>query len=178
MSDRLLDALVIPQDLVDGVIAATASHRQDEAGARRLVHETAYAASFRPHLRVETARTVPEPMFVALLIGSDRLLLVDFPDVAWSAPDDGRDRLVKRVICEHYERCRGETPTFGSIRSYTAVRLPGYGFDFGLPYDICGDPAGPMRPVRRLVQGSPGTKPGDTRLTGLLRGIPITHRRL
>jgi hypothetical protein len=177
MSDRLAAALECPRDLVDAVIAATMSQRQDEAGARKLAHERDYAASFRPYLRAEPARTVPEPIFPALMIGVDRLLTVELADLAWHVPDDERDRLVKRAIREHYDRCRGLIPTFGTIRSYTAVKLPGYGSDLGWPYDIHGDPVGPMRPVRRVVRGALGMKRGDARLTGLSRDIPITRRR-
>jgi hypothetical protein len=113
-------------------------------------------------------------MFVALLIGTDRLLGVELPEAAWASADDERNRLVKRAIREHYDLRRGEIPTFGSIRSYTAVKLPGYGSDLGFPYSICGEPAGPMRPVKRLVQGTLGTKRGDARLTGFLRDIPFS----
>jgi hypothetical protein len=60
------------------------------------------------------------------------------------------------------------------IRPYMAVKLPAYGFDLGQPYDLYGDPAGPMRPVKRLSQGTLGRKPGDARLTRRLPDIPIT----
>jgi hypothetical protein len=49
------------------------------------------------------------------------------------------------------------------------VTLPGYLVDFGLPYDLNGDPAGPMRPVERLGEATLGMKRGDTRLTALLK---------
>ena len=54
------------------------------------------------------------------------------------------------------------------------MKLPGYGYDLGLPYDINGDPAGAMRPVRRLVGGTLGTKRSDARLNELMRHSPIT----
>jgi hypothetical protein len=176
MSDRLAEALECPHDIVDAVIAATERQRQEEARARKLRYERDYSASFRPYLRAEAARTVPEPMFPALMIGVDRLLLVELADTAWDAPDDERNSLVQLAIREHYRRCRGEIPTFGAIRSYAAVKLPGYGCDLGWPYDISGELAGPMRPMKRLVQGTLGTKQGDARLTGLLRDISIMKR--
>jgi hypothetical protein len=51
--------------------------------------------------------------------------------------------------------------------------MAGYGLDFGLPHDLDGDPMGPLQPVERLQEAVLGTKPGDPRLTGLLRDAPI-----
>jgi hypothetical protein len=51
--------------------------------------------------------------------------------------------------------------------------MPGYLLDFGLPYDLNGDPLGSMQPVARLGEAVLGTKPGDSRLTGLFRDTPI-----
>jgi hypothetical protein len=62
--------------------------------------------------------------------------------------------------------------------SYTFLVMPGYLADFGLPYDIQGDPAGPMLSVARLGEAVLGTKHGDTRLTGLLRNSPIDTIRV
>jgi hypothetical protein len=56
---------------------------------------------------------------------------------------------------------------------YTTVVMAGYRLDFGLPYDLDGDPAGPMLPVERLQEAVLGTKRSDARLTGLLRDTPI-----
>ena len=62
---------------------------------------------------------------------------------------------------------------FGAILSYTLVTLPGYLVDFGYPFDIAGNPAGPMEEVKRLGEASLGVKSGDTRLTGFLRNTEI-----
>ena len=50
-----------------------------------------------------------------------------------------------------------------------------YLVDFGFPFDINGNPAGPMQAVKRLGQATLGVKRGDTRLTGLLRNTPIEN---
>ena len=68
---------------------------------------------------------------------------------------------------------RGHVPSFGAIVGYTAVVMPGYLLDFGVPYDLNGDPMGPMQPVERLGEAVLGTKRGDSRLTGLFRDTPI-----
>jgi hypothetical protein len=51
--------------------------------------------------------------------------------------------------------------------------MPGYLLDFGVPYDLNGDPVGPMQPVERLQEAALGTKHCDLRLTGLFRDTPI-----
>jgi hypothetical protein len=51
--------------------------------------------------------------------------------------------------------------------------LPGYLVDFGIPFDLNGDCAGPMCSVQRLSEATLGTKQGNTRLTGLLKNTPI-----
>jgi hypothetical protein len=44
-----------------------------------------------------------------------------------------------------------------------------------LPFNTDGDPAGPMRQIRRLGEATLGTKRGDTRLTGLLNTAIQVH---
>src|SRR5580700_4652843 len=134
-----------------------------------LLTKNAYRTAFKAHLRIETARTVPQPIFVAALVGTARLRLVALPDEAWAVRTEERDRLVKRTILDHYREHRGSVPAFGRIIGYTLVTLPGYRVDFGLPYDIDGNPSGPMRPVERLGEATLGMKRGDTRLTGFLK---------
>jgi hypothetical protein len=86
---------------------------------------------------------------------------------------DERDRLLKRAIQKHYREHRGHVPSFGAIVGYTAVVMAGYRIDFGFLYDLDGDPVGPLQPVQRLHEAVLGTKPGDSRLTGLFRDTPI-----
>lgn len=67
-------------------MAATNRQREDEWRVKVLAAEKAYVASFRAHLRTETARTVPDPIFIAALIGTARLRHVALPDEAWGVP--------------------------------------------------------------------------------------------
>lgn len=65
-------------------------------------------------------------------------------------------------------------PAFGAITGYVLVMIAGYGgFDLGLPYSVTGDPAGEMQKVERLGEATLGTRRGNTRLTGLLKDMPI-----
>jgi hypothetical protein len=180
MAAHLADALKVDKPLMAAVITATDRQREDEARAHLLARESAHGAAFRPHLRVETERVIPQPIFVAALFGTARLRHVAVPDEVWSASGDERERWVKQAIQAHYRERHGSVPAFGAIIGYTVVVLPGYRVDFGLPYDIDGNPTGPMRPVERLGEATLGMKRGDTRLTGLLMNatiheVPIGH---
>jgi hypothetical protein len=170
---HLADALRMDEAIVAAVISATAQQRQDEASRRALNREDAYRTALKPHLRCETERDIHEPLFVAALLTSARLRLVPVCPETWQVSADERDRQLKAAIEEHYRGHRGHVPSFGAIVGYAAVVMAGYRLDFGLPYDLDGDPAGPMLPVERLQEAALGTKRSDARLTGLLRDTPI-----
>jgi hypothetical protein len=173
MGKHLADALEVAEPFLVAVMEATDWQLRDEARARILARETAYRAAFKPHLRAETARTRPEPIYVAALFGVARMRHVPLPDQVWHVGGEERDKLVKRAICDHCGSQNGYVRAFGEIVGYTLITLPGYWVDFGLPYDLDGNPAGPMRSVQRLGEAVLGTKRGDTRLTGLLKNTPI-----
>jgi hypothetical protein len=161
------------QAVIDSVVESTSHQRQDEWRARLLADEKAHMARFRPHLRTETARTVPQPIFIAALIGTARFRLVEVQSEIWEASADNRNRLVKQAIRDHYLARKAHVVPFGAILSYSLVTMPGYLVDFGYPFDVAGSPAGPMREVKRLGEASLGVKRGDTRLSGLLRNTEI-----
>jgi hypothetical protein len=174
VEQKLAAALEVEAGILDAVLLATARQRHDEASARTLTNEEAYRAEFRPHLVVETERRNPSPIFIAALLGTRRLRIVPLPDDTFSGGEEARDRVIQATIIQHYESQRRRVPAFGGITGYLAVLLRGYGgVDFGLPFDVCGDPLGSMREVRRLPEATLGTKNANTRLTGLLRDTPI-----
>jgi hypothetical protein len=174
IAGKLGETLEIEQDLVDAIMLATLRQKSDEARVQMLDREEAYMRSFRPHLRSETARTIPEPIFIAALLTTARLRVVPTPEDIWSASPDERDRTLKRAIREHFRDQRGSVPAFGRIVAYTAVVMVGYRSDFGYPYDVDGNPAGPMQQVGRLGEAVFGTSRGDARLTGLLKNTAVT----
>jgi hypothetical protein len=103
-----------------------------------------------------------------------RLRIVHLPDDALTASGEARDRIIKAVIIDHWRENDGRVPAFGGIVGYVLVVVAGYGgFDFGLPFNVAGDPAGAIRKVERLGQATLGTRRGDMRLTGLLKDSPI-----
>jgi hypothetical protein len=150
IASRLADALEIEPDLLDEVLVATARQQQDEVRAQILHRERAYRDRFRPHLRSETERQVPSPIFVAALYATARLRIVPTPDQTWRATPDDRNELLKQSIRDHFRAVRGWVPAFGRIIGYTAVVLAGYRSDFGCKYDVEGNPVGPIRQVERL----------------------------
>jgi hypothetical protein len=173
MAKHLAGSLEVDDITVDAVVAATAQQQHDEACQRILARETAYRAAFRPHLRTETTRTIPEPIFVAALVGTARLRLVRVSPETWHASTNERDGHLKRAIQDYHREHGGYVPAFGDVVGYTAVVMAGYRVDFGLPYDLNGDLAGPMQPVKRLGEAGLGTKRGDSRLPGLFRETPM-----
>jgi hypothetical protein len=173
IATHLAEALQVDAALVAAVMAATAQQQRDEASQLILARETAYRTAFRPHLRCETEREIPEPLFIAALMTSARLRLVSVCPKTWHLSGDERDRRLKRAIQDHYRQHVGRITAFGAILGYTAVLMSGYLLDFGVPYDLNGDPMGPMGSVKRLGEAVLGTKPGDSRLTGLFRDTPV-----
>jgi hypothetical protein len=173
IAQHLADALQVNEVVVAAVMEATAQQQRDEASQRILAREATYRTAFKPHLRCETEREIPEPIFIAALLTSARLRLVPVSSETWHMSAGERDRELKASIQDHYREHRGHVPSFGAIVGYTAVVIAGYRLDFGFPYDLNGDPVGPMQPVERLSEAVLGTKPGGSRLTGLFRDTPI-----
>jgi hypothetical protein len=61
-----------------------------------------------------------------------------------------------------------------AITGYVLPLIPGYeGVDWGLPFGVNGDRAGPMQTVGRLPIATLGLKRGDMRFGSLLRDTPI-----
>jgi hypothetical protein len=178
MANHLADALETDATLVGSVIDATMRQKRDEARLdstlwklqdamsakkrrRRVESERAYCNSFRPHL-------------VAAVLTVTRLRNIRLPDEALMANEEAGDRIIKKMILDHWGENDGRVPAFGGIMGYVLVLVAGYGgFDFGLPYSITGDRAGAMQKIERLGEATLGTRRGDTRLTGLLKNSPI-----
>ena len=173
IAQNLAAGLEVEQELIDAVLLATAQQRHDEARTRMLEHERRYGETFRPHLQIQTERRVPSPIFVAALLTTERLRIVRLPAGAFDGTEEDRDRVVKRVVVEHYRRERGHVHAFGAITGYDLLLIPGYGgADFGLAFDVDGHPSGPMHEVRRLPDAELTTRRGRP-LTGLLKNTPI-----
>ena len=71
-------ALDVPPEVVEHAIEETRRRIAEAQEAARQAREAAWRAAFRPHAIILTERTVPQPIFVAAIIGVERLLRIDF----------------------------------------------------------------------------------------------------
>jgi len=159
---------------LDEILYATARQQEAEWQRELAGREEPYRAAFRPHIQVQTERTIPSPIFVAALMTVERLRILRLPDEVVSVDQDQRDEIVRAAITTHYRKSSGYVPAFGRITGYILVQIAGFGWiDFGLPFDVNGEPAGPMQSIKRLPDAMLGVKRPDGRLNGLLRNVPL-----
>src|SRR4051794_35417261 len=78
----LPQALDVPVETIEVAITNTRRQLIEFDEQRRTTEEAAWRASFRPHPIILTDWTVLQPIFIAALIGVDRILRIDFDDVA------------------------------------------------------------------------------------------------
>ena len=97
------------------------------------------AMEFQPHAVILTERTVPQPIFVAAIIGVERLLRVDF-DL-----DGERESYIKKVLEEVERRLakwNGMIPAFGRPTGLIVNYAPNFAVRFdlrGTPQEIFGE---------------------------------------
>ena len=141
-----------------------------------LAREERYRDHFCLHLQVRTERSTPSPIFVAALLGTERLRIVYLSQEINSLEEDERNEIIGDAVQRHYREAAGDVPAFGRIVSYYFVRFAGFGADdFGTEYDVTGRPIGEMVTIRRVPEATLGTKHGDTRFTGLLENDLIEN---
>ncbi len=147
---HLASALQVEPTIIDEAIAETAAQHEAEATAQWQAAERRYYESFRPYLRAETERRIPQPIHIAALFRTVEQRLVPLPDEVWHAGVATRDHMVKAAIFGHHRQQQGRVPAFGKIVGYALILAPGVHCDLALTYDIEGNRAGPMRAVHRV----------------------------
>ena len=75
-------ALDVSVETLEGVLTETRRQLIELDQQQQARDEAAWRASFRPHAIIVTERTVPQPIFIAALIGVDRILRIDFDDIS------------------------------------------------------------------------------------------------
>ena len=107
-------ALDVPPEVVEHAIEGTRRQIAEAQEAARHAQEAACRAAFRPHAIILTEKTVPQPIFVAAIIGAQRLLRIDF-DLAWGPRSYASQALagVRRKLAE-----------FGSKSGKIPIRFP------------------------------------------------------
>jgi hypothetical protein len=71
-------ALDVPPEVVEHAIEDTRRQVANAKEAEWQAREAAWRAAFKPHAIIVTERAVPQPIFVAAVIGVERLLRIDF----------------------------------------------------------------------------------------------------
>ena len=135
-------------------ISEIAKRRRSDRNQSAHEKERAYRARFKPYLRAETEHDVPQPIFIAAMLGVRNLREVPLPASAWELPEDQRDKIVKAAIRDHHRRTQGRVPTFGRIIRYALIVAPGDGEDLAILFDIRGNRAGPIRTVPRIGEAT------------------------
>jgi hypothetical protein len=132
-------ALDLPTDVISGVVEKT---RQQIASMKRRQAEQAgmqWRDNFQPHAVILTERTRPEPIFVAGIIGAERLLRVDF-DL-----DGERESYVKKSlegVQRRLAKWNGTIPAFGRPTGLIVNYAPNFAIRFdlrGSPQEIFGE---------------------------------------
>jgi hypothetical protein len=115
-------ALDVPPEVVEHAIEKTRRRIAEAQEAAGQAREAAWRATFRPHAVILTERTVPQPIFVAAIIGVERLLGIDF-DLALPPLSYASQALtgIRRRLWE-----------FSSESGRIADALPGFGRPIGV----------------------------------------------
>jgi len=142
----LPSVLEISPDVVTKAVEATKRQFKD-------TEEAAYRSSFVPHAIILTERKVPQPIFIAAVLGGDRLLRVDFDLTKDPAT------FVEQALLGVGEKQRngvcGQIPAFGKP---TAI-IVNYAPDRAVEFDLNGnqlrvlDRAYPLGAVSITIKG-------------------------
>lgn len=122
----LPNALQIPASLVDRAVETS----------KRQIHEAqeaAWRAAFKPHAIILTEKRVPQPIFLAVLIGVDTLVRVDF--------DLAADRMsfVNHALDGICAKLTRWNPTFDRLKAVGSYPMPAFGRPTGFVINYATD---------------------------------------
>ncbi len=98
-------------------------------------------AEFQPHLFVETERTIPSPIFAAIVSGAPSMRFVPVRSENMSHEEIGE------IIRRHYESSKGVIITFGKITGYRYQQT----YDNGMKFDTDGRFIGPFEAAAKSI---------------------------
>jgi len=144
-------ALGVPVEVVRKAVDDTARQLLD-------ADEAAWRASFKPHAIILTDRKIPQPIFVAAMIGVDELLRIDFPLLAASQmyPDlaiDGiRNKLARWNHGFNPRKGLGsyQLPAFGCPTGFVVNYSP----DHAVRFDLAGHALESLSAAHRVGQAT------------------------
>ena len=122
-------ALNLPTDVISGVVEQT---RQQIASTKRRQAEQVemkWRDNFQPHAVILTERTRPEPIFVAAIVGSKRLLRIDF-DL-----NGERENYINKAleaVQRRLAKWNGTIPAFGRATGLIVNYAPNFAVRFHL----------------------------------------------
>lgn len=163
----LAPALELPSEAIHDAIDRTERQIAEAREAAQRTQEKAWRAAFKPHAIIFTQRRVPQPVFVAALIGIDRLLRIDFdlnqPPASYAS--------------QAFAGFRKKLREFNSDSSTISETIPAFGRATGIIVNYS-----PERAVRFDLDGtaleiiSHAYRPGDAHIE--FRGQPISTAML
>lgn len=129
-------ALELPVDLISRTVEETRQQIEQIRLRAAEEQEAAWRASFEPHAIILTERSRPEPIFVAALIGVERLLRLDFDP---AGDHESYVQKALRAIPQHLAEWHGTVPAFGRPIGIVVNYTPDHAIRFdldGMPHDF------------------------------------------
>ena len=137
--NALPSILEISSDVVQGKVEETQHQLANELEIARHMRDAAWRSAFRPHCVIIAERIIPQPIFVAAIIGVERILRLDFDRLST------HDTFVQQSI----DGIRKRLLEFNSS-SKSPKFLPGFGKPIGffvnytpdcaIRYNLIGEP--------------------------------------
>jgi hypothetical protein len=140
MLDRLPSALGLPAETVYAAYEQMLEQMRTEAETQRKASLERLRAEFRPHIRVQTDRRVPSPIFVVAMTGGpDRWLRISLPEEITVLPEYDQMEEVAEIVRQHHAERKGWAGPFGSINGYY-YRAE---FEKAVEFSVTGEMMGP-----------------------------------
>jgi hypothetical protein len=133
-------ALDVPPEVVEHAIEETRRQIAEAQEAERHALGAAWRAAFRPHAIILTEKTVPQPIFVAAIIGAQRLLRIDF-DLTLGPGSYANQALagVRRKLAE-FKSESGKIPDTLPAFGRPVGVIVNYTSDRAVRFDLAGKP--------------------------------------
>jgi hypothetical protein len=126
--------LELSPDVINHAVEESKRQLQEAEKAAKEAEEAAWRSAFKPHAIILTERKIPQPIFVAAILGVDRLLRVDF-DLT-KKPESFKDQALQGIREKLAEWKSKSLPAFGRP---TGVII-NYSPDGAVQFDLEGRP--------------------------------------
>jgi hypothetical protein len=127
------EALDLPKEAVLQAVQDTLRQLEDRERRRSEAEDMAYRAGFKPHAVILSERSIPWPMFVAAVIGVERILRIDFDP---NATPLQFARLALQGVNRRAAEWSGVLPAYGKPIGFVVNYSP----DSAVMFDLKGVP--------------------------------------